>query len=55
MMINSFSHPPEQPIPTIDRLHTWYKEIIQHANQEGIVTGMTSVIDEYLSGKYGRG
>ena len=53
--MDSFSHPPEQRIPTTEKLHNWYKDIIYRANGEGIVTGMSTLFQEYLNGAYNRG
>lgn len=50
----SFSHPQEQRTPTTEHLQRWYMEILSRANREGIVTDVTNLTEEYLTGRYKR-
>ena len=49
----SFSHPPEQRMPNDAVLQRWYHEALASAYRRGIVTEVTNLVDEYLTGKYG--
>lgn len=50
---DSLSHPPEQRMPNGAVLQRWYHEALAVAHRRGVVTEVTNLVDEYLTGKYG--
>lgn len=54
-LIDSFSHPPEQKTPSVDRLQKWYMDILHNGHNEGVIEEVTNMVDEYMTGKFKRG
>jgi len=42
-------HPPQQRTPTKDRLRRWYEQMLRESQDEGAVTHVTSLFDEYFT------
>ena len=52
-LIRSFSHPPDQHMPTKASLIRWYMELLNEANSRGIVSEVSNLVDMYLTGRFG--